>query len=151
MAQCHAANSNFVSQSAFTMNGPETGPIMLPMFLLNVAFFLVFPSVTHVKQRMSRRFMKMTASLSVFQVHPTESQYRDYKRSGDSFWSKLEPVKVDTAKLEHLFETKSKEISVTKVKRRHLNGIFEIISLSVPLYVPLLRQAQLSSCWHTAF
>lgn len=114
-------------------------------------FFLVFPSVTHVKQRMSRRFMKMTASLSVFQVHPTESQYRDYKRSGDSFWSKLEPVKVDTAKLEHLFETKSKEISVTKVKRRHLNGIFEIISLSVPLYVPLLRQAQLSSCWHTAF
>lgn len=52
----------------------------------------------------------------VLQVHPTESQYRDYKHSGDSFWSKLEPVKVDTAKLEHLFETKSKEISVTKVK-----------------------------------
>lgn len=49
------------------------------------------------------------------QVHPTESQYRDYKRSGESFWSKLDPVKVDTAKLEHLFETKSKEISVTKV------------------------------------
>lgn len=49
------------------------------------------------------------------QVHPNESQYRDYKRCGESFWSKLEPVKVDTAKLEHLFETKSKEISVTKV------------------------------------
>lgn len=60
----------------------------------------------------------------MLQVHPTESQYRDYKRSGDSFWSKLEPVKVDTAKLEHLFETKSKEISVTKVKSRPLNGIF---------------------------
>lgn len=49
-------------------------------------------------------------------VHSTESPYRDYKRIGDSFWSKLEPVKVDTAKLEHLFETKSKEISVTKVR-----------------------------------
>uniref|UniRef100_A0A8C5EM26 FH1/FH2 domain-containing protein 3-like n=1 Tax=Gouania willdenowi TaxID=441366 RepID=A0A8C5EM26_GOUWI len=31
-----------------------------------------------------------------------------------SFWTKLEPVKLDTAKLEHLFETKSKEIPVTK-------------------------------------
>ena len=50
------------------------------------------------------------------QVRPTDSQYRDYKRSGDSFWSKLEAVKLDTAKLEHLFETKSKEMPVTKVK-----------------------------------
>lgn len=49
------------------------------------------------------------------QVRPTDCQYRDYKRSGESFWSKLEPVKLDTAKLEHLFETKSKEIPVTKV------------------------------------
>lgn len=48
-------------------------------------------------------------------MHPTDSQVRDYKRSGDSLWSKLEPVKVDTAKLEHLFESKSKEIPVTKV------------------------------------
>lgn len=56
------------------------------------------------------------------QVRPTESQYRDYKRSGDSFWSKLEPVKLDTAKLEHLFETKSKEIPVTKVNNQCLNG-----------------------------
>lgn len=49
------------------------------------------------------------------QVRPTDSQYRDYKRSEDSLWSNLEPVKLDTAKLEHLFETKSKEIPVTKV------------------------------------
>uniref|UniRef100_A0A8C5C6S5 Formin homology 2 domain containing 3a n=1 Tax=Gadus morhua TaxID=8049 RepID=A0A8C5C6S5_GADMO len=40
--------------------------------------------------------------------------FLDYSRSGDSLWSKLEPIKVDTAKLEHLFETKSKEIAVTK-------------------------------------
>lgn len=57
------------------------------------------------------------------QVRPTDAQHRDYKRSGESFWSKLEPVKLDTAKLEHLFESKSKEMPVTKVNpvagRRH--------------------------------
>lgn len=53
-------------------------------------------------------------------MRPQDSQYRDYKRRGDTFWSKLEPVKIDTAKLEHLFESKSKEIPVTKVKKRCL-------------------------------
>lgn len=57
------------------------------------------------------------------QVRPTDSQYRDYKRSGDSFWSKLEAVKLDTAKLEHLFESKSKEIPVTKVKNQSLKRV----------------------------
>lgn len=84
------------------------------------------------------RSIKVTASPPVLQVHSTESQYRDYKRSGDSFWSKLEAVKVDTAKLEHLFETKSKEISVTKVMSLSLNGIcfgfFLIICPNDPLY-----------------
>lgn len=57
------------------------------------------------------------------QVRPTDSQYRDYKRSEDSLWSKLEPVKLDTAKLEHLFETKSKEIPVTKVNNQGLSWV----------------------------
>ncbi|XP_040908927.1 FH1/FH2 domain-containing protein 3 isoform X4 [Toxotes jaculatrix] len=57
---------------------------------------------------------KKTIRLFWSEVRPTDSQYRDYKRSGDSFWSKLEPIKLDTAKLEHLFESKSKEIPVTK-------------------------------------
>ncbi|XP_072226144.1 FH1/FH2 domain-containing protein 3 isoform X6 [Leuresthes tenuis] len=57
---------------------------------------------------------RKTVRLFWSEVRPTDSQYRDYKRSGDSFWSKVEPVKLDTAKLEHLFESKSKEISVTK-------------------------------------
>uniref|UniRef100_A0A4W6FTR7 Formin homology 2 domain containing 3a n=1 Tax=Lates calcarifer TaxID=8187 RepID=A0A4W6FTR7_LATCA len=57
---------------------------------------------------------KKTIRLFWSEVRPTDSQYRDYKRSGDSFWSKLDPVKLDTAKLEHLFESKSKEIPVTK-------------------------------------
>ncbi|CAN9503802.1 unnamed protein product [Ophioblennius macclurei] len=57
---------------------------------------------------------KKTIRLFWSEVRPTDSQYRDYKRSGDSLWSKLDPVKLDTSKLEHLFETKSKEIPVTK-------------------------------------
>ncbi|XP_034747818.1 FH1/FH2 domain-containing protein 3 isoform X6 [Etheostoma cragini] len=57
---------------------------------------------------------KKTIRLFWSEVRPTDSQYRDYKRSGDSFWSKLEPVKMDTAKLEQLFESKSKEMPVTK-------------------------------------
>ncbi|KAM3858651.1 FH1/FH2 domain-containing protein 3 [Diretmus argenteus] len=57
---------------------------------------------------------KKTIRLFWSEVRPSDWQYRDYKRSGDSLWSKLEPVKLDTAKLEHLFESKSKEIPVTK-------------------------------------
>ncbi|XP_030203313.1 FH1/FH2 domain-containing protein 3 isoform X4 [Gadus morhua] len=57
---------------------------------------------------------KKTIRLFWSEVRPSEYQYQDYSRSGDSLWSKLEPIKVDTAKLEHLFETKSKEIAVTK-------------------------------------
>ncbi|XP_036000836.1 FH1/FH2 domain-containing protein 3 isoform X5 [Fundulus heteroclitus] len=57
---------------------------------------------------------KKTIRLFWSEVRPTDCQYQDHKWSGDSFWSKVEPVKLDTAKLEHLFESKSKEISVTK-------------------------------------
>ncbi|XP_042362501.1 LOW QUALITY PROTEIN: FH1/FH2 domain-containing protein 3-like [Plectropomus leopardus] len=57
---------------------------------------------------------KKTIRLFWSEVRPADSQYRDYKWSEDSFWSKLEPVKMDTAKLEHLFESKSKEMPVTK-------------------------------------
>ncbi|KAM6899798.1 FH1/FH2 domain-containing protein 3 isoform 2-T2 [Xenentodon cancila] len=57
---------------------------------------------------------KKTIRLFWSELRPTDCQYRDYKWTGDSFWSKMEPVKLDTAKMEHLFESKSKEISVTK-------------------------------------
>ncbi|XP_061672461.1 FH1/FH2 domain-containing protein 3 [Syngnathoides biaculeatus] len=56
---------------------------------------------------------KKTIRLFWNEVHP-ELPSRDYKRNGDSVWSKLDSVKLDTAKLEHLFESKSKEIPVTK-------------------------------------
>ncbi|XP_037549331.1 FH1/FH2 domain-containing protein 3 [Nematolebias whitei] len=57
---------------------------------------------------------KKTIRLFWSEIRPSDSQYRDNKWSGDSFWSKVDPVKLDTGKLEHLFETKSKEIPVTK-------------------------------------
>ncbi|TNN86073.1 FH1/FH2 domain-containing protein 3 [Liparis tanakae] len=61
-------------------------------------------------------FNKKRKTIRLFwsEVRPTDSQYRDDKRQGDTFWSKLETVKIDTAKLEHLFESKSKETPVTK-------------------------------------
>uniref|UniRef100_A0A674BU68 Formin homology 2 domain containing 3 n=1 Tax=Salmo trutta TaxID=8032 RepID=A0A674BU68_SALTR len=48
------------------------------------------------------------------EVRPSDYQYISSRSSGDSLWFKLEPVKIDTSKLEHLFQTKSKEIPVTK-------------------------------------
>ncbi|XP_056154438.1 FH1/FH2 domain-containing protein 3 [Lampris incognitus] len=57
---------------------------------------------------------KKTIRLFWSEVRPSEWQYQDYRHGGDSLWSKLETVKLDTAKLEHLFETKSKEMPVTK-------------------------------------
>ncbi|XP_061520150.1 FH1/FH2 domain-containing protein 3-like isoform X9 [Phycodurus eques] len=56
---------------------------------------------------------KKTIRLFWNEVRP-ELPCRDYKRNGDSVWSKLDSVKLDTAKLEHLFESKSKEMPVTK-------------------------------------
>ncbi|CAL1584451.1 unnamed protein product [Knipowitschia caucasica] len=56
---------------------------------------------------------KKTIRLFWSEVHPNDSHY-SHKWRGDSFWSKLENVKLDTGKLEHLFESKSKEMAVTK-------------------------------------
>ncbi|XP_062385418.1 FH1/FH2 domain-containing protein 3 isoform X2 [Sardina pilchardus] len=60
-------------------------------------------------------FQKKKKTIRLFwsEVRP-DWQYRGYRRLQGSLWAKLEPVKVDTAKLEHLFESKSKEIPVTK-------------------------------------
>lgn len=62
-------------------------------------------------------FQKKKKTIRLFwnEVRPMDGQYRNHKRCRESLWSKLEPVKVDTSKLEHLFETKSKELPVTKV------------------------------------
>uniref|UniRef100_A0A673BJV7 Formin homology 2 domain containing 3a n=1 Tax=Sphaeramia orbicularis TaxID=375764 RepID=A0A673BJV7_9TELE len=59
-------------------------------------------------------FNKKKKTIRLFWSEVSTEPLEDYKRSGDSLWSKLETVKLDTAKLEHLFETKSKEMPVTK-------------------------------------
>uniref|UniRef100_A0A8C9TT60 Formin homology 2 domain containing 3 n=1 Tax=Scleropages formosus TaxID=113540 RepID=A0A8C9TT60_SCLFO len=60
-------------------------------------------------------FLKKKKTIRLFwnEVRPVEWPYRSHKRCKESLWSKLEPVKVDTSRLEHLFESKSKELPKT--------------------------------------
>uniref|UniRef100_A0AAR2JEA8 Formin homology 2 domain containing 3b n=1 Tax=Pygocentrus nattereri TaxID=42514 RepID=A0AAR2JEA8_PYGNA len=62
-------------------------------------------------------FQKKKKTIRLFwnEVRPTDWQCGSHKNCKESLWTKLDPVKLDTAKLEHLFETKSKELPVTKV------------------------------------
>ncbi|KAL7858843.1 hypothetical protein AOLI_G00189450 [Acnodon oligacanthus] len=61
-------------------------------------------------------FQKKKKTIRLFwsEVRPAEWQFLGHKRGHLSLWSKLEPVKLDTAKLEHLFESKSKEVPAAK-------------------------------------
>ncbi|XP_056597832.1 FH1/FH2 domain-containing protein 3 isoform X2 [Triplophysa dalaica] len=58
-------------------------------------------------------FQKKKKTIRLFwtEVRPADWTHR---RSQESLWSILEPVKLDTSKLETLFESKSKEMPVTK-------------------------------------
>ncbi|XP_078271960.1 FH1/FH2 domain-containing protein 3 isoform X4 [Rhinoraja longicauda] len=61
-------------------------------------------------------FIKKKKTIRLFwnEVRPIDWQFKKHRRCKDPLWTLLEPVKVDIAKLEHLFETKSKELPVTK-------------------------------------
>ncbi|XP_077453970.1 FH1/FH2 domain-containing protein 3 isoform X2 [Stigmatopora argus] len=61
-------------------------------------------------------FLKKKKTIRLFwnEVRPMEWQCKSHKLCKESLWSKLEPLKLDTSKLEQLFETKSKELPVTK-------------------------------------
>ncbi|XP_077383495.1 FH1/FH2 domain-containing protein 3 isoform X2 [Festucalex cinctus] len=61
-------------------------------------------------------FLKKKKTIRLFwrEVRPLEWQCKSHKFCKDSLWSKLEPLKLDTSKLEQLFESKSKELPVTK-------------------------------------
>ncbi|KFP29468.1 FH1/FH2 domain-containing protein 3, partial [Colius striatus] len=61
-------------------------------------------------------FVKKKKTIRLFwnEVRPFEWQCKNNKRCREFLWSKLEPINVDTSKLEHLFESKSKELPVTK-------------------------------------
>uniref|UniRef100_A0A672KKV7 Formin homology 2 domain containing 3b n=1 Tax=Sinocyclocheilus grahami TaxID=75366 RepID=A0A672KKV7_SINGR len=60
-------------------------------------------------------FQKKKKTIRLFwnEVRPIDWQYSNHKRCRESLWFKLDPVKLDTAKLENLFETKSKELPKT--------------------------------------
>ncbi|KAJ8290705.1 hypothetical protein GJAV_G00016540 [Gymnothorax javanicus] len=79
------------------------------------------PMQTHIgSPQLSRGepplFQKKKKTIRLFwnEVRPTDWQFRNHRHCQETLWSKLEPVKLDTSKLEHLFETKSKELPVTK-------------------------------------
>ncbi|KAK7886644.1 hypothetical protein WMY93_026265 [Mugilogobius chulae] len=59
-------------------------------------------------------FKKKTIRLFWNEVRPVDWQSKSHKFCKDSLWSKLDPIKLDTSKLEQLFESKSKELPVTK-------------------------------------
>ncbi|XP_075965352.1 FH1/FH2 domain-containing protein 3 isoform X2 [Anarhichas minor] len=61
-------------------------------------------------------FQKKKKTIRLFwnEVRPVDWHCNSHKFCKESLWSKLEPVKLDTSKLEQLFESKSKELPVTK-------------------------------------
>ncbi|KAM7383628.1 hypothetical protein PAMP_003263 [Pampus punctatissimus] len=61
-------------------------------------------------------FQKKKKTIRLFwnEVRPMDWQCKSHKFCKESLWSKLEPIKLDTSKLEQLFESKSKELPVTK-------------------------------------
>ncbi|XP_047666691.1 FH1/FH2 domain-containing protein 3 isoform X6 [Tachysurus fulvidraco] len=88
---------------------PPPPPSMVPVSSSNIGS-------PHHSRGEPPLFQKKKKTIRLFwnEVRPTDWQYSSDKRCKESLWSKLEPVKLDTAKLELLFETKSKELPVTK-------------------------------------
>lgn len=62
-------------------------------------------------------FQKKKKTIRLFwkEVHQVDWQCKSHRFCRESLWSKLEPIKLDTSKMEQLFESKSKELPVTKV------------------------------------
>ncbi|KAM8870832.1 FH1/FH2 domain-containing protein 3 isoform 2-T2 [Spinachia spinachia] len=61
-------------------------------------------------------FQKRKKTIRLFwnEVRPVDWHCKSHKFCKESLWSNLEPVKLDTSKLEQLFESKSKEMPITK-------------------------------------
>lgn len=62
-------------------------------------------------------FQKKKKTIRLFwnEVRPVDWRCKGHKFCKESLWSKLEPIKLDTSKMEQLFESKSKELPVSKV------------------------------------
>ncbi|KAM4600328.1 FH1/FH2 domain-containing protein 3 [Polymixia lowei] len=85
---------------------PPTPPFMAPMP----------PPSPQLNRGESPLFQKKKKTIRLFwnEVRPVDWQHKSHKRCKESLWSKLDPIKLDTSKLEQLFESKSKEMPVTK-------------------------------------
>ncbi|KAM6149102.1 FH1/FH2 domain-containing protein 3 isoform 2-T2 [Erethizon dorsatum] len=73
---------------------------------------LGWPQVPRAQPTFTKK--KKTIRLFWNEVRPFEWPRKNNRRCREFLWSKLEPIKVDTSRLEHLFESKSKELAVTK-------------------------------------
>ncbi|XP_060103819.1 FH1/FH2 domain-containing protein 3 isoform X7 [Heteronotia binoei] len=91
---------------------PSSGNLLAPPPLFGTPQGLGSPPL----HRDQPAFIKKKKTIRLFwnEVRPFEWQFKNNKRCKGFLWSKLEPIKVDTSKLEHLFESKSKELPVTK-------------------------------------
>ncbi|XP_053541740.1 FH1/FH2 domain-containing protein 3 isoform X6 [Ictalurus punctatus] len=74
------------------------------------------PALPPTPQPECSLFQKKKKTIRLFwsEVRPDEWRFLGLRRGHLSLWSKLEPVKLDMSKLEHLFESKSKEMNVIK-------------------------------------
>ncbi|XP_051825713.1 FH1/FH2 domain-containing protein 3 isoform X6 [Antechinus flavipes] len=97
----------------FDCSSPTPAPanLLAPPPMYGTPQGLGWPQVPRGQPAFTKK--KKTIRLFWNEVRPFEWQCKN-KRCREFLWSKLEPIKVDTSKLEHLFESKSKELSVTK-------------------------------------
>uniref|UniRef100_A0A4X2M5G4 Formin homology 2 domain containing 3 n=1 Tax=Vombatus ursinus TaxID=29139 RepID=A0A4X2M5G4_VOMUR len=96
-------------ESGYTCRSPAN--LLAPPPVFGTPQGLGWPQVPRGQPAFTKK--KKTIRLFWNEVRPFEWQCKN-KRCREFLWSKLEPIKVDTSKLEHLFESKSKELSVTK-------------------------------------
>uniref|UniRef100_A0A8C5FZX3 Formin homology 2 domain containing 3b n=1 Tax=Gouania willdenowi TaxID=441366 RepID=A0A8C5FZX3_GOUWI len=75
------------------------------------------PSSPQMSRGEAPLFQKKKKTIRLFwnEVRPVDWQCKSHKFCKESLWSKLEPIKLDTSKLEQLFESKSKEVAKAAV------------------------------------
>ncbi|XP_055415594.1 FH1/FH2 domain-containing protein 3 isoform X6 [Bubalus kerabau] len=91
---------------------PVPGNLLAPPPVFNAPQGLGWPQIPRGQPAFTKK--KKTIRLFWNEVRPFEWPCKNNGRCREFLWSKLEPIKVDTTKLEHLFESKSKELSVSK-------------------------------------
>ncbi|XP_004752339.1 FH1/FH2 domain-containing protein 3 isoform X8 [Mustela putorius furo] len=91
---------------------PVPGNLLAPSPVFNAPQGLGWPQVPRGQPAFTKK--KKTIRLFWNEVRPFEWPCKNNRRCREFLWSKLEPIKVDTSRLEHLFESKSKELAVSK-------------------------------------